>query len=41
MDEPPFRLLLGNPAVDRVRPKLSAVLVEIAKWAELSRSADG
>jgi NAD(P)-dependent dehydrogenase (short-subunit alcohol dehydrogenase family) len=41
MDEPPFRLLLGNPAVDRVRPKLSAVLEEIAKWEELSRSADG
>jgi NAD(P)-dependent dehydrogenase (short-subunit alcohol dehydrogenase family) len=41
MDEPPFRLLLGNPAVDRVRPKLSAVLEEIAKWEGLSRSADG
>jgi NAD(P)-dependent dehydrogenase (short-subunit alcohol dehydrogenase family) len=39
--EPPFHLLLGNAAVDRVRPKLEALLAEIARSEALSRSADG
>ena len=39
--EPPFHLLLGNAAVDRVRPKLTALMEEIARWEEVSRSADG
>lgn len=39
--EPPLHLLLGNPAVDRARPKLQGLLAEIDRWETISRSADG
>ena len=40
MDDPPFRLLLGNAAVDRAKQKLHAMVENIERWEKLSRSAD-
>ena len=38
--EAPFRILVGNDAVDRARPKIGAMLDGIAEWEETSRSTD-
>lgn len=37
---PPFRLLLGNSAYDRVPAELQAQLAEIAAWEEIGRPTD-
>ena len=38
--EPPFRLLLGNTAVELARRKLAGVTLEIDRWETLARGAD-
>ena len=39
-DEPPLHLLLGTDALRRGREKLDAVIEEIDRWEELTRSTD-
>lgn len=40
MDAPPFRLLVGSMCIERVRTKLTAMLEDIERWKEVSRSVD-
>jgi NAD(P)-dependent dehydrogenase (short-subunit alcohol dehydrogenase family) len=37
---PPFRLVLGNDAVDMIMAKLDSVAVEIREWEDVARSTD-
>jgi len=39
-DNPPLHLLLGSDALRRAREKLDAVIEEIDRWEELTRSTD-
>lgn len=39
-DDPPLHLLLGSDAVRRAREKLDAVIDEMDRWDDLSRSTD-
>jgi NAD(P)-dependent dehydrogenase (short-subunit alcohol dehydrogenase family) len=39
-DHPPLHLLLGSDALRRAREKLDAVIEEIDRWEDLSRSTD-
>jgi hypothetical protein len=39
-DDPPLNLLLGTDALRRARKKLDAVIDEIDRWEEVSRSTD-
>ena len=39
-DNPPLHLLLGSDALRRAREKLEAVIEEIDRWEELTRSTD-
>lgn len=39
-DEPPLHLLLGSDALRRAREKLDAVIEEIDRWEEVTRSTD-
>ena len=38
--EPPLHLLLGSEALRRGREKLDAVIEEIDRWEDLTRSTD-
>jgi hypothetical protein len=39
-DDPPLNLLLGTDALRRARKQLDAVIDEIDRWEEVSRSTD-
>jgi hypothetical protein len=39
-DSPPLHLLLGSDALRRAREKLDAVIDEVDRWEQLTRSTD-
>ncbi len=39
-DNPPHQLLLGNPAIDRMKQELEAQMAELVAWEALGRGTD-